>query len=300
MLPNLVLLGAQKSATTFLLGRLAEHPEVHMVRDEVLCFEDPDYATFDPADLERLFESATTESTLGIKRADYLARPEVAPRIFRHLPEARLIAVLRDPVARAISAYFYYVRLGLLPLLPLEEGMRRLLSGVAPAGYSRADDILEYGRYHTQLTRYLELFPRERLLVLTLEDLNRDVLATMRNVYEFLEVDPEYVPRQLTKNSNRGVYSLSRLRILTSRNRFMYRYAPAHARVTRQRLDPLGLLWVGGVTVLDRVLLRRLLGSGTPACPAWLRQRLVQEYEEEVRGLESLLGRDLSSWLSGE
>lgn len=297
MLPDFVILGAQKSATTFVQCCLEEHPQVLMVPREVPCFEDPDYASFEIGELERLLEPASAERAHGIKRADYLAKPEVPQRIHRHLPEARLVAVLRDPVARAISAYFHYLKLGLLPLLPLERGMPMVLDGSLSASYPRAASVLEYGRYHAHLSRYLGLFPRRRLLVLIQEELARDNRAAMRQVYEFLGVDADFAPPSVGRSRNPGVYSMTRLRWLASRNRFMYRYDGAHGRVRRRRLSPVGLLYAGGVTVLDRLVLSRLLGNSKPPCPGPLRRRLIDFYQPEVRGLEEMLQKDLSGWL---
>lgn len=296
MLPNFVILGAQKSATTFVLRCLGEHPQVFMVPDEVFCFEDPEYARFDPRELERLFEGATGQTAFGIKRADYLAKPIVPARIHRHLPGARLIAVLREPVARALSAYFYYVKLGLLPVLPLDEGMALLLDRTMPPEYSRAPDILEYGRYQPQLERYLELFPRDRLLILVQEELARDNAGAMRSVYDFLGVDADFAPRGVGRSSNPGVYSMTRLRWLARRNRFMYRYDGEHSRAERRRLSPLGLAWAGSITLLDRLLLSRLFGNPRPALRASLRERLEALYAPDVEALERLLGRALPDW----
>ena len=120
MLPHFVVIGAQKSASTFLQRCLADHPEMWLPRGETTFFEDPTYEASRLSDLERMF-SRRRERVLGMKRPSYLSRPEVPGRIRRDLPNVKLIAVLREPISRAVSAYFHMVGGGYLPLLELNE-----------------------------------------------------------------------------------------------------------------------------------------------------------------------------------
>ena len=76
MLPNFVIIGAQKSGSTFALRCLGEHPEVFMPTGETRFFEDPEYLRHDISDLEAIFRDASHKKALGIKRPDYLAKPE--------------------------------------------------------------------------------------------------------------------------------------------------------------------------------------------------------------------------------
>ena len=82
-----------------------------------------------------------------------------ADRIADAYPDARIIVCLRDPVARAISSYYHYVSKGAIsPRLSLLEAAE-----AQPA-------IREHGRYRPNLTRWLELFPREAFLFIVFED----------------------------------------------------------------------------------------------------------------------------------
>ena len=123
MLPNFVIIGAQKSASTFLQVCLSEHPDVFMPPGETPFFESPDYENSDISRLESLFNNRS-ESKLGIKRPSYIGKPEVPKRIEYHLPDAKLIAVLRNPIDRAVSAYFHYINNGFIPCINLEKGAR--------------------------------------------------------------------------------------------------------------------------------------------------------------------------------
>lgn len=152
MLPNFLLIGAQKSATTFVHRCLCEHPNVFMPSGEIPFFKDPDYSQSDIESFERLFEKGYHKKAIGIKRPDYLHKPECPERIHRHIPSARLIAILRDPVDRAISAYYHNAKMGFAPLKHVNTGLLEVINGRHAEKYPRAAEIVEFGFYHKHLT----------------------------------------------------------------------------------------------------------------------------------------------------
>jgi len=99
------------------------------------------------------------------------------------VPDARLIVLLRDPVDRALSHYHHEVALGREPLSFVRE----------PGYFSHAWWDYTYaarGRYAEQLERWLDVFPREQLLVLASEDLAGDTSGAYARVLEFLGAPP--------------------------------------------------------------------------------------------------------------
>jgi hypothetical protein len=161
---DFVIAGAEKAGTTFLVEALRSSPDVAMPAREVRFFRDPFYP-----ERERLEdELAGLDGRLvGIKHPSYLGRPEVPERIAHHYPDVRLLFVLRDPVERAVSAYLHYLRWGQVPFLPPDEGLRRVLDDATAS--PKYTDVVEFGRYHTYLRRYLDHFDRSQLLVLEYE-----------------------------------------------------------------------------------------------------------------------------------
>jgi len=157
MFPNFVIIGAQKSATTFVQHCLSEHPEVYIPKAEIPFFETPDFEQHSLAALERLFDGRR-EKRLGIKRPTYIGRPEVPGRITKHLPNAKLIAILRNPIHRAISAYYHNINYGFIPVVDVEEGMRNILNSVYDYKYKRAREIIEFGFYSKYLKMYGHFF----------------------------------------------------------------------------------------------------------------------------------------------
>lgn len=295
-LPDFVILGAQKSASTLLQHHLAQHPDVEMVEPEVRLFEDPDYEHFSPGRLAAMFTGHPSRLR-GIKRPDYLGRSEVPERIRRHLPEARLLAVLRNPVSRAVSAYFHYVRHGFAPLLPLDTAFLQLLEGRLLRSWPRTAEILEYGRYGEHLTRYVSLFGPDRLLVLSQESLVSDTEQALVDVHSFLEL-PHLPPTSSPVPVNQGVYSASRLRVLRMKNHCVFRYTPARDRRYRRPVRPWNWTANALITGIDRLALSHLDRSPRPALSPDLTERLWDYYAADRERLAAVLPRDfVSSWI---
>ena len=153
MFPTFLIIGAQKSATTFVHKCLREHPDVFMPNGETRFFENPEHLQTDITQFEALFRNVSQEQAIGIKRPDYLAKPECPPRIYQHIPHAKLLVILRNPVERAISAYFHLMNCSFIPIRPAEEGLTKILDGEYKDLYPKSREIIEYGFYYKHLMR---------------------------------------------------------------------------------------------------------------------------------------------------
>jgi len=293
---DVVVVGAQRAGSSHLTACLGDHPQIYLCPDEVPYFEDPFFANSPPSALAPVFAGARTGQRLGIHRPEYLARPECAERIHAHSPGARIVAVLREPVARATSAYFWYVQFGLLPLEPLDSGMEGLLSGVADPAHPRGPDVVDFGRYGSQLRRYLDVFGRDQVMVVLADEL--DDQATYTRLCGFLDVDPDHRPPPPDRRANAGVYDLRRLRVLRARRRLAWSWdrATTYEYQPRRQRQPVKFLASAAVVGLDRVVLARVFTDGSPRLRPDLADRLRAVYAPEVALLSSLLDRDLSSW----
>ena len=290
-LPNFVIIGAQKSATTFVQELLRVHPEIYMPNREVRFFENPEYQSGNIEQLKAIF-CGRKEPLLGIKRPDYLARPEVACHISRHIPNAKLIAILRDPVERLVSAYYYYIKLGFLPVVDINEGMWRIFDG-DQKGMRRASELLEYGRYGSHLERYLEYFTREQMLILRQEDISNSPQEIIECICKFLGVNViNNVPSVGRDNS--GLYSLTRLKLIVMRNRFLYEYDEANKLIEKKGI--INFLCAVSVTTLDRYLIGFFIKNKKPELEPDLLKKIEDFYEPELQKLETLLHCSFDEW----
>jgi hypothetical protein len=287
-LPAFVVIGAQKSASTFLQDLLAQHPGIELAEGEVRAFEDPFYTPEAVRALPSLFSRPATSAVRGIKRPDYLGKPEVPGRLHEYLPDARLFAVIREPISRAVSAYYHYVRHGFVPLLPLDEAFEALLGGSLERDYPRSAEILAYGLYGHHLARYLEHYAVDQVKVFEQKTLTGDPTSCLTDAFAFLGVDPAFRP-DTRRVSNKGVYSPSRLRLLRTKNRVMFDYAPDLTLRRPRKPGPAGSLYNAAVVGVDRLVLSRFDSGRPPELSAGLKARLREYYAQDRPVLAPLL-----------
>jgi len=226
-LPDFLVIGAMKAGTTFLFAALAAHPHVIRSRRREIHFFGSKfqrgtswYRTHFPTGIElRRYRAMTGEGSTS-----YLANPDSPGRIRSVLPGVRMIALLRDPVDRAISNYFHEQRTG-RETLPIAEALAAEDARQRPGHFS----YRRRGLYAEQLARYNALFPRDQLLVLKSEALFAEPQRVIDRVYRFLDLDPELGARDYTPR-NLGGYDPSQVAASVYEELTRY-YAPYNERL---------------------------------------------------------------------
>ena len=179
MLPQFVCIGAMKAGTTSLYGYLTEHPEIEMppVKELDYFVEEKNW-TRGLHWYEEQFAGVSDGRLTGDISPNYSKYPlfdGVPERIARVLPDVRLIYVMRDPIARMRSHWVHAI----------DKGTESEPLGTTLLGNPY---FLECSSYGMQLERYLEHFPRGRVLLLTAEELRADRHRVLTQVFEFLGV----------------------------------------------------------------------------------------------------------------
>ena len=297
-MPNFLIIGAMKSGTTALYHYLGQHPRIYMSPKKEPRFfalegKKPDFRG--PMDQERvnlesitslekyraLFQDVSDETVIGEASPLYLYSPEAPERIQHHIPDAKLIAILRNPVDRAYSSFMHCTRLGREPLgdfaRALSEEDRRIRENWSPIWhYKRA------GFYYAQLKRYLDTFDRDRIKVYLYEDLQIDPIHTARDAFQFLDVDDTYVPDTSLKYNVTGIV----------KNRLLHKYLhePNWIKSGLRPLLPATLRKRIRYNLKNRNLVK-------PSLTPEVRRQLVVVYREDILKLQELIDRDLSGWL---
>jgi hypothetical protein len=296
MLPNFLIIGAQRSATTFVHKCLEDHPNIFMPPKEKAIFENPYYFQKDFNEFEKLFENVS-QKAIGIKRPNYLGKIECPQRIYQYIPNAKLIVILRNPVERAISAYFHQMKSGFIPIKPVEKGLLNVIHHKYDKLFPRSKEIIEFGFYHKHLLHYLHYFKKDQILVILYRDLKTNPLKIIQHIFSFLEVDDNYIPKTLKIKQNPGVYSLTRLRLLNIRHRFISIYnEDKTARYGKKQKTALDRLIDKLILFIDRKFLSRICKNSRLNLSAKLSRSLFEIYEEDITGLESFIGRKLTHW----
>lgn len=291
-LPTFVIIGAARSGTTSLYEYVSQHPDVYAspvkepnffaVEDERLSYRGPgedrlEWVTEIDAYRE-LFGAATSQSALGEASPLYLYSPRAPDGIRRHVPRARLVAILRNPVERAYSAFSYLRERGSEPLASFADALDAEDERVA-LGWSHIWHYRRMGHYYEQLSRYYERFEPEQLRVFLFEDLQANPQHVLRMLFEHIGVDPAFVADTRVRENVSGEPRHRLLRPVLSPNRFTRWLRPLAAT----KLKPV-------VTGAKQRALKR-----TPVPDAAV-DKLAAAYRPDIERLADLIGRDLSAW----
>ena len=297
-LPNFLIIGAGKSGTTSLHYYLRQHPNIYMspiketnffayapdMIDQFLNFDDSIFPVKDIATYKKLFNCTKNKSVRGESSPMYLWHPIAPANIRRHIPEAKLICVLRNPVERSYSAYLMYVSQNLEKRSfsqAIADEIKISKMGNWPLGRGVYIGI---GFYFKQLERYLHYFNRDQIKVVLYDAYHQDSRATLNSIYRFLEIPEDILPKVLIKHNTSGlpkneiIHYLLQPRIFTKRIR---RYMPRYIH------DPLFNLFM---KIKSRNLIKPPMGSS-------LRRQLIEIFHGDIVQLQQLINRDLSNWL---
>jgi len=295
-LPTFAIVGAQKSASTFLQKQLQSHPDIFLPGGELATFEDPNYADYDPESFSSHFTPGRNVEEIGLKRPSYLHEPAVPERLAEHLPEIRLIVSLRDPINRAISAYFHQVRQNFAPLVDVNQGLEKILKGRWSEKYPRTSQIIEYGKYYQQIERYLKYFDRESLYLTTYRAVTTRSEDVLGSIQDFLKVNPKSFTGLSDSSANVGLYSKPRLLVARLVNRIRFEYF--HNGQRMRPMKNIGLLkkiTVRGLRNLNRHILQ-LFETGQPSLQTDVRGELVSYYRDDAERLRSTFDLDVDHW----
>lgn len=219
MLPNFLIVGAARSGTSTLYTYMQSHPDIYLraqKRPEPhFFFKDSEYAKGIRYYESTWFPAKTEHRAIGEASTSYIFGSKVPERIARDLPDARLIAVLRNPIDRAYSNYWHTVKSGLETLdfasaVKQEDERTRAIEGTALAEVKPFSYVAR-GFYYAQISNFLSVISRERLAIHMYDDLCDHPRTTLGDIYRFLNVDPSILPARLDLVENRSVPSGERL-----------------------------------------------------------------------------------------
>lgn len=293
-LPNFFLVGAAKAGTTSLYSYLEQHPAIYMSPVKEPRFFTPElYSIYNNAvrsggrkvplnfdQYSQLFAGVKNETAIGEASTDYLYLTKAATRIKDKIPDAKLIAILRNPVERAFSAYCYQLRDG-YETLPFDRALQaeesRIKQGFRPGWHYQ-----QVGFYYDKIRQYLNVFSPEQIKIFLYEDLASDSISIAREIYQFLGVDSDFVP-DLTRKNISGVPKNKTLHnLFTKENCLKSAIKLFIPQQIRQNLY--------------QKMRKNNLGE-KPEFDKAIRENLLDVYREDILQLQNLIQKDLSTWL---
>lgn len=284
-LPNFFIVGAMKAGTTSLYYYLREHPDAYLSP-----VKEPKFFAYDASDPEhqkealknfpittmeaylKLFSRVSNEKAIGEASVTYLRSRVASAAIRTHVPDAKIIISLRNPIDRAISLYTQRVRNG--------RDERELNEA-----FQTNEPWILSSLYHEDVKRYLETFGRNQVKILLFEEFKANSLAVVKDMFNFLDIDETFTP-DISIHHNPG--RMPRSRALKTLER-LYKTSPRLTRVVRATTP---------------VRLRRRITdvASTPMETTTLlsddmRHRMTAFYHEDIMNLQDLIEIDLHGWL---
>jgi hypothetical protein len=303
--PDFYIVGHPKCGTTALYEMLRRHPQIFMPDfKEPWFFADDMRPRFQPArsgtvpetldSYITLFEAATPEQRVGEASSCYLRSQRAAERIAAVQPQARVIAILREPASFLHSLHQQMLhdhvetKKDLRAALALEPARRE---GRRIPRRSHLPQMLAYSehvRYVEQLRRYHAAFPAEQVLVLIYDDFRTDNEATLHRVREFLGVSDEPPLEVFDANTSTTQMRSQQLDDLLNV------VSVGHGRVGRAVKGTVKAVTSSGLRARAmRVTRSNLILGDAPAPDPELMRELRARFAPEVRAAGEYLGRDL-------
>ena len=299
--PDALLIGAPKAGTSALHAALALHPQVFSTRPKepkyYLCADAPPPAYCGPGDAhsqqewiwrfedyQRLFEPARDDQVRIESTPFYLYLRNARRRIAEELPQAKLIAVVRDPVDRAYSNWMHLWSDGLEPESDFERAFdleqHRIAAGWAPFWHYRRQGL--YGRQLDDLYRHVDA---DRILVVRYRELVVDPSGLLDRVCAFLGLDSGVITTIPHENSRTFVAPSPTTAVLSRVIRAgaaLGQWLPPE--VWRRASEPLtGLMQSRGA-------------AARPALDPAIRTRLVERFSDDIDLLERVTGQSFEDW----
>lgn len=278
--PDFYVVGAPKAATTSLYHYLSQHPGIYVPEiKEPHFFSCPEvketYYKVVFVEEEYKYLSLYSNKMHGQKAGDfspsYLFSKKAASRIHYHRPDAQIIAVLRNPVDRAISHYLMDVRDGYQDI-PLFEVIS------SPSKYALFyREYVGNGLYASQLERYLSLFDGNNVKVILYDDLMKGVGGVLKGILNFLNLSDDF---EFDLTSSYNSYRMFR--------------SPFLKKITMS--NNLGLVKRLIPSSVKKKMFSVFTTRDKPSFEAE-RKVLVDIFSDDILRLETIIGRDLSTWL---
>jgi hypothetical protein len=215
-LPNFIIIGAMKAATTSLYNYLKQHPDIFMPKVKEPMFfnnyqQNNNYVAKGAkrkkiTTLEQyksLFDEVKNEGAIGEASPSYIYNQKAAELIKKEIPNVKIIVVLRQPVERAYSNFLHAKRAGKEP----ENDFKKTFDLEKDRKIANWSPLYHYkskGFYFEQLQRYFNLFPKENIKILLFEDVVKTPMESTQKLFSFLEVDTNFKPDTSRKSNVSG------------------------------------------------------------------------------------------------
>ena len=292
-------IGAGRSGTIWMLNALEEHPQIWFPNPRELNYFSSPREDNSPSEYEKrgikgyldLFKKCPKEKICGEFSSHYMPDPKVSKIIKEHFPNVKIWAIIREPVERAFSDYVRGKEFHLKENQDFESAFFAKKNKL----YKEGDGYRERGFYYKHLKHYFDIFPKENIKILLFDDFKKNNEQVVKELYTFLGVDSSFKPLILGEKINeRTGTKFKSLRAVISflanishqlEKSLIGKFIFAFKRKTRINE------FFNGINELNT----KKTAEKEKLDPR-LHKKLKKTYLEDIKKLEKLINKDLSSW----
>ena len=283
---NFIGIGTVKSATSWVFQCIKEHPEADLPDTKELKFFNREEEYSRGMDYYfAYFKACDPNKITGEFTPRYLYDTGTVARIKKYLPDVKLIVCLRNPIDRAISHVNYAKRKGTITANTFNEAIQK------------RKDFIDWGQYYKYIKPVYNYYKPEQILVLISEEVFSNKPAHIKKIYNFLNLDENYVPPclQMKKNETKDIaYRFIRI------NRFIAKLKQ------RLRKSSSGIKFLAIIkrfklnAIATKILYwnKRLGKKNNNMIQLTQKERveLYNYFKTDIQKLETLINKDLSIW----
>ncbi|RKU29063.1 hypothetical protein C6499_09330 [Candidatus Poribacteria bacterium] len=298
---QLMIVGAQKSGTSSLLRYLEQHPDIHTHAQPEMTFflQDPEY--------DRGYEWAFAKYFMGehahddimdkrliAKNVMVMHSPEVMQRIYEHNPDIHLVVLLREPVARAYSAYWWARRRGWENIKTYEEALAAEEARLKEDWFKWRQCAYQYnGIYYPHVKSLITQFGSSRVHCILTDDLKKDAAAVCQQLFDPIGVSTDFKPLIGERHNQAAMPRSERFNYLFTQ--FLASHNPLRRAI--RKLIPDATAYKLRKAVLDwNDKPQKNVESIPPPLSPETRERQMAHFKPFNEQLAELLNRDLSAW----
>lgn len=295
---QLMIVGAQKAGTSSLLRYLAQHPSIHTHAQPEMTFflQEREYTRGYEWAFAKYFIGEGTDDEIKDKRliaknVMVMHSPEVMQRIYEHNPKMHLVVLLREPVARAYSAYWWARRRGWENIKTYEEALAAEEARLNDDWFKWRQCAYQYnGIYYPHVKNLITQFGSDRVHCVLTDDLKDNAEAVCQQIFERMGISADFSPTIGERHNQAALPRSEKFNFLFTR--FLASHNPLRRAI--RKLLPDATAYKMRKVVLDWN--DKPTNNTPPPLNPQTRERQIAYFKPFNKRLAELLGRELSSW----
>ena len=298
---QLMIVGAQKCGTSSLLRYLEQHPAIHTHAQPEMTFflQDREYSrgyewAFAKYFAEEQNRDEIENKRLIAKNVMVMHSPEVMQRIYEHNPDIHLVVLLREPVARAYSAYWWARRRGWENIKTYEDALTAEETRISEDWFKWRQCAYQYNStYYSHVKNLITQFGLNNIHCILTDDLKENAQVVCQQLFKHIGVRTDFKPVIGERHNQAAMPRSERFNYLFTQ--FLASHNPLRRAI--RKLLPDATAYKLRKTILhwnDKP--QKNLDSTPPPLNPETRERQIAYFKPFNEQLSELLGRDLSSW----